>query len=368
MRNRILIITLLTIILILGVVLPFRLMNISNTDNRTQTSSTISEPVVDKTNHINTTQTPAFSNNQDQEFIKPEIADYKIAYTVKGSFQNEIYVIDSTGNNMEKLTTGSGADWSPDGNKIIFSDLNRSSWYSRREQIYMLDIKTNVIESLTKSDGDSFYPVWSPNNTKIAFVSNRNDKPFLGNVPGQVDSLGIYVMDTDGSNQKRLSPYISNDSEPDWSSDGKKLIFTSTNNNNVDIYAINIDGSNRRRLTVDEKKEFSPVWSPDGTKIAYIAYDSDQEVINFNSTFPSFSYGNNNIYLMNSDGSNQQKLTSSYNARKFTWSPDGTEIIVLTGNNYSETCDLYIIKADGTMVRKLVSNAFYENKPSCIAQ
>ena len=109
---------------------------------------------------------------------------------------------------------------------------------------------------LTNSWGSS--PSWSPDGRHIAFVSSRDD--------GFGD---IYVMESDGSNQRRLTNHSGFDLSPTWSPDGRHIAFASLRDDNFDIYVMELDGTNLRRLTNDPADDLSPTWSPDGRHIAF---------------------------------------------------------------------------------------------------
>lgn len=81
----------------------------------------------------------------------------------------------------------------------------------------------------------------------------------------------LYVMNADGSNQTRLTDNLSFDTAPSWSPDGTKIVFVSGRDGNYEIYMMNADASNQTRLTNEFEYDFYPSWSPDGTKIVFVS-------------------------------------------------------------------------------------------------
>ena len=92
---------------------------------------------------------------------------------------------------------------------------------------------------------------------RIAFWSNRD---------GNVD---VYVINTDGSGETRLTNNAAIDTQPDWSPDGTKIAFTSNRDGNSEVYVMNADGSGQTRLTNNLGFAGTPAWSPDGSRIAF---------------------------------------------------------------------------------------------------
>ena len=85
------------------------------------------------------------------------------------------------------------------------------------------------------------------------------------------------------------------DRDPSWSPDGSRIAFTSYRDGNWDIYVMDADGSNQQRLTDNPAVDRMPSWSADGSRIAFV----------------SGRDGNWDIYVMDADGSNQQRLTDN---------------------------------------------------------
>ena len=106
---------------------------------------------------------------------------------------------------------------------------------------------------LTRKPENAF-PAWSPDGGKIAFVSNRD-----GN-------LEIYVMNSDGSGQRRLTRHPGVDGSPAWSPDGRSIACGCERGGNFDIYVISADGSGQRRLTREPRGRCGPELVARGTQ------------------------------------------------------------------------------------------------------
>jgi len=182
-------------------------------------------------------------------------------------------------------------------------------------------------------------PAWSPDGTKIAFISNRNY------------DFALYIMNADGSNIQLVTDKVLNPGEPAWSPDGGKIALSGgmvntfePNKPFADIYLVNVDGSGLTKITSDSGLNGSPTWSPDGKRIAF---SSNRELTD----------GKQEIWVMNADGSNQRKLSAIQNTSnpgfyggQPSWSPDGTKILF---NGYRE---IFVMNADGSNVRPLTSD------------
>ena len=125
---------------------------------------------------------------------------------------------------------------------------------------------------LTTNDAMDVSPAWSPDGSRIAFITNRdgNDE--------------VYVMTADGSDVQRLTN-TSNASEsfPAWSPDGKQMTFDSDREGNWEIFGVASSGADTRRLTDSPGDDWISSWSPDGSQIVFIveaAVDNGAHVMN----------------------------------------------------------------------------------------
>ncbi|MCI0708379.1 MAG: hypothetical protein L0Y80_12945 [Ignavibacteriae bacterium] len=139
------------------------------------------------------------------------------------------------GTSRQLIGCGGFMDWSPDGKKIVFAFSPRAELGDRTRSIYVINADGTGLEQLTDSLGiRDDTPSWSPDGQTIAFSSNRDYYP-----DAQLWSE-IYLMDADGSNQRRLT-YTDSliNGTPAWSPDGNSIAFTS----NAEIVIIEKDGT-----------------------------------------------------------------------------------------------------------------------------
>ncbi|MEK6283140.1 MAG: SBBP repeat-containing protein [Acidobacteriota bacterium] len=178
---------------------------------------------------------------------------------------------------------------------------------------------------------------------RILFGSKRNG-----------ENHDIHVMDSDGSNQIRLTNNAAYDDQPKWSSNTSKIAFMSNRDGNFEIYSMNADGTNQTRLTNSPAADGFPAWSPDGTKIAFVSGD----LVN-PTTFE--------LFVMNSDGSNRTRLTNDSLVDGVpTWSPDGSKIVFMSGASVftPNSFEIFVINPDGSNRTRLTTNTVADGQPS----
>jgi Tol biopolymer transport system component len=169
-------------------------------------------------------------------------------------------------------------------------------------------------------------PDWSPDASKIAFVSLREA------------GFNIWVMNADGTGQRRLTQDAVFNYSPSWSAAGDQIAYTRDRwvgaNRYSDLLVMNADGSGQHRI-VGGDKEFvwEPSWSPDGSRIAY-------------SEWHDAPYGHM-IWTVRPDGTDRRLAASiTYrNLRAPEWSPDSTKLVFAAQRDYYYF-DLWVANAD----------------------
>ena len=204
-------------------------------------------------------------------------------------------------------------------------------------EIYVMDSDGRNQRRVTVDPAADFLPAWSPDGKKIAFVSNRTDR---NNRIKQ-----IWVIDADGKNPIRLTDGLG-DSNPDWSPDGKKIVYDA----HLDleehdlahdgITVMDADGKDKRQLTLEGAH---PSWSPDGRRIVFISGRNGKV---------------NHIYVMDADGRNRIQLTHDFVHKRFpSWSPDERSIAYVTNQG------IWVMDSDGENQR-LLTKKNGDNHPS----
>ena len=197
-----------------------------------------------------------------------------IAFASGAVGSRDIYVMNADGSGLHNITNTPAADedwpeWAPYGKQVIFSS-NRDG----NHEIYLINLETSHLQRLTFRPEDDKWPTYSHDGLRIAFQSDLR-----GTVGTEV-----FVMHANGTNVIRLTTSNGLDQMPAWSPDQTKLAFLSTRDGNPEIYVMDADGTNQTRLTNHPGVDARPSWSREGN---YIVFTSSRD-FELPGTLPKF--------------------------------------------------------------------------------
>ena len=258
------------------------------------------------------------------------------------------------------------------GGHIVFTCTRKNV-----NQICMIRADGTGYQQLTNGTDNAYYPVMSPDTTKIVFALN------------QYDIFNLNVFTLANSDISKLTDQIGNSFSPDFSPDGKQLVFVNkVGNSPAALWVVNSDGKNPHQIYIGSRDVVGAAWSPDGNFIAFtMQVDSAftyqvfvLDLRNANAAPKQISSGRNDIggsvdwspdgkslvvfagpvaarevYRLDVASGALTQLTFGGNNAAASYSPDG-EYIVYNSLRNNNQADLYIMRADGHSTRQLTTN------------
>lgn len=287
----------------------------------------------------------------------------------------ELFTIQPDGSNLTQLThlnnLINGFAPSPDGKHIAF-------------RTFPDGFSTSLVLNIMRSDGSGMLEltndttggiVWSPDSQQIAFISKR-------------DGLGeLYIINIDGSNKRRLTygttdKFMNDVYSASWSPDGKQIAFVRSS----ELFMINSDGTNERILLPNKQSIYGVTWSKDGQKLTFAMTESNETSIysirpdgtdltkinnlpGFRSGFiwsPDEQYY---IYVPKEDGifsaflidvDTKDEFQISEDISGVSWSPDGKNIVYIQVSSTREKT-MHIVDLTGTNIYSFTANNIYSD-------
>lgn len=249
-------------------------------------------------------------------------------------------------------------DISPDGSRVVYSTFRHSTgmpWNRVHSyEIATADPDGSDVKRLTRNEYDDRSPVWSPDGLHIAFISSRDDGPSPG-----VYTSGIYIMNSDGSDMRRIATRGSGHIYPKlvWSPNGLYIVFRDFDGIGwggssppvVHFVAIvGLDGSGLRRIMESDSPISEPAWSPDGRHLAF--FTTKDKIIA--------------LYIADSDGLNLRQVVAipmpepsqieqqtMINNPRISWDSGGSEILVRYSDGIKNF--MHSVRPDGSGFRTL---------------
>ncbi|MEO6049840.1 MAG: hypothetical protein ABIP78_00720 [Pyrinomonadaceae bacterium] len=282
--------------------------------------------------------------------------------------------------NIRQLSFGgenAEAYFSFDGKQLIFQSKRDGRGC---DQIYSMNIDGSNVRMVSSGEGRTTCSYFFKGGKKILYASTRGGKKECppnpdfskGYVWAIYPDYDIYTATPDGKNIKHLTTSPGYDAEATISPDGKKIIFTSERDGDLELYSMDTNGKNVKRLTNEPGYDGGAFYSPDSKMIVYRGshptdpklVQRDKELLAQHLIVPTVF----EVWTMNADGSNKRQVTKLGTASFAPFStPDGKKIIFCT--NYFATdarkrnFDLAVINVDGSGLERITYNESFDGFP-----
>jgi Tol biopolymer transport system component len=280
--------------------------------------------------------------------------------------------------NVKQLTNGgenAEAYFSLDGKEIIFQST-RDPY--KCDQIFTMNADGTNTKMISTGRGRVTCGYFTPDKSRIIYASTHLGSADCPMPPSMAEgyvwaiypTYDIFSAKRDGSDIKRLTSTNGYDAEGTVSTDGKKIVFTSTRNGDLDLYEMNIDGTGTRQLTNEPGYDGGAWHSQDGQYIVWRAnrpstpaeIERYKSLLGRNLVMPSRM----ELMIMRSDGSDKKQLTSN-NGANFApyFHPNGRQIIFASNmhNPRGGNFDLFMINRDGSGLQQITFNESFDGFP-----
>jgi TolB protein len=217
--------------------------------------------------------------------------------------------------------------WSPDGTKVAYVSFEK-----QKPVIYVQNLVTGQRTVVSNQKGSNSAPSWSPDGSKLAIALSKDGH------------YQVYSVNVDGSGLRRLSNSNGIDTEPQFSADGQSIYFTSDRSGGPQVYKMPASGGNATRVTFKGNYNISPRVASDGKTLAWI---SQRE-------------GGFSLYAM--DLSSGQELRLADGATEPSFSPNGKYIMYATKGG--GRTGLAVVSTDGRIKQRLSTNAGNIREPN----
>jgi TolB protein len=268
----------------------------------------------------------------------PGVASTQIAFVSARTGNKEIWAMDYDGANQHQLTMlhsiALTPRWSPDADRIAFTCYPTGGSILSAQICVYSGISSRLL-SWPRYRGTNSAPAWSPDGTKVMFMSSMLGNPEL------------FVAEADGSHARRLTHSTGADTSPAWNpKTGQQVAFVSDRGGTPQLYVMDADGSEVQKIELTDKGYvIDPAWSANGQLLA------------FSWRRPS---GNYDLYIMDIATHALVELTrdAGRNERP-SWAPDGRHIVF--ESTRTGTRQIWTMLADGSEVKQLTTQGENES-------
>jgi TolB protein len=187
----------------------------------------------------------------------PGVFSTRITYVVKRGNTFELQVADADGYGPQTVLSSTepilSPAWSPDGTRLAYVSMER-----KKPVVYVQSLVTGERRAVANFPGSNSAPAWSPDGRRLAVVLTKDG------------GSQIYLIGAEGGNATRLMSSTGIDTEPHFSPDGQWIIFTSDRGGSPQIYRVPASGGPPQRLTFEGSYNVSPRYAPDGKSFVFV--------------------------------------------------------------------------------------------------
>jgi dipeptidyl aminopeptidase/acylaminoacyl peptidase len=282
--------------------------------------------------------------------------------------ESSLWIMNADGSKNRFLVRGSGARWSPSGDRIVYTAQGEP----RGSQIFVRYMDAEGATSqITRVEKAPSTIAWSPDGTKIGFqmsVDAKNNWPIrmprapegarwvetpriVERLDYRQDGSGfdddvyrhVFVVPATGGTPRQLTDGNWHHNGVEWTPDSKQILFTSNRVPDADyqwresdIYSVSIDTGTIKQLTTRKGPDGNPQVSPDGKRVAYTGNDWSKD-----------TWQDGKLYVMNIDGTGHRLVSGDWDRspQSVTWKEDGNGLYFTAQDQGSQ--NLYLIPMAG---------------------